>query len=93
MLDKVEDLQQELGAVHVTSPTSIKEACADTLGISPSQASFYPHRTTPTTKRKWKVIPANSSYRGALSTAVSKIVTTMIRHYDQDERQSDASLH
>ena len=29
----------ETGAVHVTSPTSINETCADTLSISPSTAS------------------------------------------------------
>ena len=38
-------------------------------------------------------MPANSSCGGALSTAVSKMVTRMVRHYDQDERQSDAPLH
>ena len=69
---------QEAGAVHVTSPTSIKETCADTLSISPSQASFNTQRTIPTTERKWKAIPANSSYGGALSTAVSKMVTRMV---------------
>ena len=43
---------QETGAAHVTSQTSIKEACADTLSVSPSQASFFTQRTTLTTERK-----------------------------------------
>ena len=85
--------KQETGAVHLTSPTSIKETCADTLSIFPSQASFYTQRTIPTTNRKWKVVPVNSSYWRALWIAVSKMVTRMVRHYDQDERQSDGSLH
>ena len=84
---------QETGAAHVTSQTSIKETCAGTLSISPSQAPFFTRRTIPTTERKWKVIPANSSYGGALSIAVSKMVTIMVRLHDQDERQSDAALH
>ena len=84
---------QETGAAHVSSQTCIKETCADTLSISPSQASFITQRTIPTTERKWKVIPANFSYGGALSVAVSNMVTTMVLHYDQDERQSDAALH
>ena len=31
----------ETGAAHVSSQTSIKETCADTLSISPSLASFF----------------------------------------------------
>ena len=53
---------------------------------------LFTQRTIPTTKRKWKVILANSSCGGVLSKAVSKMVTRLVRHYDQDERQSDASL-
>ena len=71
---------QETGAAHVSSQTSIKETCADTLSISPSQASSFTQRTIPTTERKWKVIPASSSYGGGLSIAVSKMVTRMVRH-------------
>ena len=84
---------QETGAAHVSSHTRNKETCADTLSIPPSQASFFKRRTIPTTERKWKVIPANPSYGGALSIAVSKMVTIMVRHYDQDERQSDSAHH
>ena len=76
---------QETGAAHVTSQTSIKETCADTLCVFPCLASFYTQRTVPTTEMKWKVIPANSSYGGALSMAVSNVVTKMVRHHDQDE--------
>ena len=28
-----------------------------------------------------------------MSIQVSKMVTRMVRHYDEDERQSDASMH
>ena len=91
-LTKSKTSNQETGAAHVTSPTSIKETCADTLRISPAKR-LCTQRTIPTTKRKWTVVPANSSYGGTLSIAVSKMVTRMVRHYDQDERQSDASLH
>ena len=84
---------QETGAAHVTSQTGIKETYADTLSVSPCQASFCIQRTIPTTERKWKVIPANSSYGRALPTAVSIMVTRLVRHYDQDERQPDAALH
>ena len=84
---------QETCAANVSGHTSIMEPYADTLSISPSQASFFQRRTIPTTERKWKVIPANSSYGTALPTAVSKMVTRMVRHYDQDKREPDAALH
>ena len=71
---------QETGAAHVSSHTSIKETCADTLSVFPSQASLFTQRTIPTTERKWIVIPANSSYGGALPTAVSQMVTRVVRH-------------
>ena len=84
---------QETGATHVSSYSSNKETCANTLSIPPSQASFFTQRTIPTNERKWKVIPAKSSYGGAPSVQVSKMVTRLARHYDQDERQSDAAVH
>ena len=81
------------GPCYKTSQTSIEEICADTLSISPSQASFFTQRTIPTTEMKWTVFPANSSYGGDLSVAVSETVTRKVRHYDQDERPSDAAVH
>ena len=84
---------QETGVAHVSSQTCNKETCANTLSISPSQASFFTQRTILTTERRWKVVPASPSYGGAFSKAVSKMVTRRVRHYDQDERQSDAALH
>ena len=44
---------QVTGAAYVTSQTSIQETGAATPSISPSQASFYPQKTIPTTERKW----------------------------------------
>ena len=75
---------QETGAAHVTSQTTIKEICADTLSVFPGQASLFTQRTIPTNEKKWQAIPVNSSYGRALSIAVSKVVTRMVRPYDQD---------
>ena len=84
---------RETGAAHVTSRTGIPWTGADTLSVF-SQPSVLVHTKNHSYDRKeWKVIPANSSDGGALPTAVSKMVTRMVRHYDQDERQSDAALH
>ena len=83
---------QETGAAHVTSQTQ-GNLCGHSQRFSQPSVLFQTKNHSPTTERKWKVIPANSSYGGALPTAVSKMVTRMVRHYDQDERQSDAALH
>ena len=50
-------------------------------------------RTIPTNEKKWTAIHAHSRYGGDLAVSVSKLVTTMLRHYGQDERQRDASRH
>ena len=59
----------------------------------PAKRSLFTQRTISSTERKWKVIPANSSYGGSLSTAISRMVTRLVPRYDQYERQSDAALH
>ena len=89
------ELQKAEGREPCLAPskTSIKETGADTLSVSPSQASFSTKRTILSTKRKWTIIPANWSFGGALPTAISKMVARLVRHYDQDERQLDAALH
>ena len=38
-------------------------------------------------------IDADPSPRSGLPAKVSKMVTKMVRHYDQDEREQDGSYH
>ena len=84
---------QETGAIHVSSYTRNKEICANALNILPTDESFYTKRTIPTNVKKWKVVPAHSRDGGSLAIAVSEMVTRMMRHYDQDEREPDGSTH
>ena len=93
-LTKSKTGNQETGAVHVKSPPSIKETCADTLSISPSPSVFLHTQNHSYDQEKMESYSCHfSSCGGALSVAVSKTVTNMARHNDQDERQSDVSLH
>ena len=71
---------QETGSTHVSNSSSNKETCANTLSIPPTQAFLYTKRTIPTNDGKWKVIHAHSPDGGDLATAVSKMVTRMVRH-------------
>ena len=75
------------------APKSIKETYASFPSIPPTKASLHTQRTIPTNERKWKVIHAHSPNGGYVATAVSKMVTKMLRHCDQEERQTDDSRH
>ena len=44
-------------------------------------------------EKEWKVLHAYSPDGGDLAVSVSMMVTTMLRHYDQGERQTDGSRH
>ena len=80
---------QETGAA---SDPSSRKLDADPVSFSLSPV-YYTKRTIPTKERKWKLIPSHSSYTGgSLSTAISQKVTRLVRHYDQEERQSDAAV-
>ena len=80
------EFYEEVGGTSI-----IKETCASPLSIPPPRASLYTQRTTATNDWKWKVIHAHSSNGGYVAVAVSMMVTKMLRHFDQDERQTDAS--
>ena len=88
---------QRLASRRLVRPMSRARQASRKLVRTPSafllaKRPFFTQRTIPTTERKWKVIPANSPYRGALSVQVSKMGARMVHHYDQYERQSDASI-
>ena len=63
------------------------------FSISPIQASFFPQRTFLRPRGSVKVIPARSSYGGSPDNSGLQNGYQMVRHCDQDERQSDAALH
>ena len=56
--------------------------------LTPRKASLFTKRTIPK-----NVIHAHSRDGGDLAVSVSKMVTTMLRHFDQEERQTDGSRH
>ena len=68
-----------------------KETCANPLS-NPLSDSLC-KTVIPTSERKWIAIDANPSPRNGLPTQVSKMVTKMVRHCDQDEREQDGSYH
>ena len=82
---------QETGAA---SHSSTRKLDADSVSVSLSPVYLFTTGPIPTAQRKWKIIPACSSCKGgSLSTAIPKLVTRSVRHYDQEDRQSDAAVH
>ena len=71
---------------------STKETSAR-LVIFATRVSLFTKRTIPTDEKSGQMIHAHSRYGGDLAVSVSKMVRTMLRHYDQDERQRDGSRH
>ena len=59
----------------------------------PNKASLYTRRTILTNEKKWITIHTHSRYGGDLAVSISKTLTTMLRHFDQEERQPDSSGH
>ena len=82
---------QESGRSEVyeerTVTKSFKETCAGPLSLTPRKASLFTKRTIPTCEKKWKVIHAHSPDGGHLAVSVSN----MLRHFDQEGRQTDGS--
>ena len=73
-LAKSKTSTQETGAA---SDPSSRKLDADPVSFSPSPV-YYTRRTIPSKERKWKIIPAYSSYgRGSLPTAISKMITRL----------------
>ena len=78
---------------EIWAPPSTKETRAGSLTFVPNKASLYTRRIIPTNEKKLFPIHAHSGYGSDSAVSISKTVTTMLRHLDQDERESDGSRH
>ena len=72
---------------------SIGETRAGFVNLVPNMTSVYTRKTTPRNEEKWIAVPSNPKRGSDLAIFISKTVTTMLRHFDQDERESDGSRH
>ena len=73
--------------------SGMKETRAGSLTLVPNKASQNIRRTIHTNEKKWITIHAHSRNGEELAVPISKAVTTMLRHFHQDERQTDGSRH
>ena len=96
-VNEIHDHKQELRSsnkllANLRAAPSTKETSADPAILTP-RAPLFTKRTIPTNEKKWITIHAQSRYGGDLAVSVFGLATTMLRHYDQDERQRDGSRH
>ena len=71
----------------------MKDTRAGSLSLIPNKASLYTRKIIPTNEKKWITLHARAGRGSDLAVSISKTVTTMLRHFDQDERESDGSRH
>ena len=77
----------------VTNPSSSSRLETNLVNLAEKPVCFT-KRTIVTQKRKWITIPKCSRYSGwSLSSQLSRMVSKLLRHFDQDERQTDGAVH
>ena len=71
----------------------IGETRAGFVSIVPYKVSIYTRKTIPRNEKKWITIHADPKLGSNLAILISKTVTTMLRHLDQDERDTGKQLN
>ena len=60
----------------------------------PTNPVYYSKEVIPVGERKRNDIPTFKCFKGdSLKAEISKLVMRLVRHYDQDERETDADVH
>ena len=73
-------------------PSSTKETRARPFRTPPDPVCYT--KSILVKESQWKGIPACRSLKGkSLSTAISKLVMRLVRHFEQDERETDGAVH
>ena len=86
--------EREPGSTKMEPSTSIEETHAKLLKNQTNPMYNCSESVIPVEERKWNDIPANQYLRGhTFEAEVSKLVMALARHYDQNERETDGSIH
>ena len=85
---------QGTGAAYVTSQTSIQETGADTPSISSQPSVLLSTKNHSYDREEVECCSCQVIVlRSPANSGLPKMVTRLVRHHDQDERQSDAEIH
>ena len=85
-------------AVDTAEPCSKdwRQSCVEETRATSSKGPetvCYTQSTIPIKEKKWKIIHGNTGKSEHLPTAISKFVTMLLRHRDQEERDTDGAIH
>ena len=73
--------------------SSIEETHATQFEIQ-TNPLYYSKEVLPIQERKWNDIPAYKYCKGnTFQAGISKLDMRLVRHYDQDERETDGAVH
>ena len=72
---------------------SIGETRAGFVNFVPNKSSVYTRKTIPRNEENWIAVLSNPTRGSDLTIFIFETVTTMLRHFDQGERESDGSRH
>ena len=76
------------------SSSSGSGGSSNPMSIHPRTKSIYMKKEIPKEDRIWTTIPGcQKCQRDSFETRICKCVTNMLRHHDQDERETDGSMH
>ena len=82
---------------HSPTETWVASSTGETregfLKLVPNKASSYSRKIIPRNEKEWITIHANPKRASDLAIFISKTVTSILRHFDQDERESERSRH
>ena len=92
LLDRFLAKESELCSTELDNPAS-RKLMRRSPKLRQVQCTFQ-KEVIPVGERKWNDIPSCESFKGdSLSAEISKMVLKLVRHYDQDERETDGAAH
>ena len=87
-------MQSEPGQANMEISWSIEETHASQPKIQSNPGNGHSEDSIPSKERKWNDILANRNLkRNTFESDVAKLVMKLVRHHDQDERETDGSFH
>ena len=72
---------------------SSDETHENQLKIQSNPVNDHSEESMSSEERKWDYIPAERNFKNYFEAEVSKLIMRLVRHYDQDVRETDGAVH
>ena len=74
-------------------PWCSEETHEKQLKIHSNPVNDHSEQSISSEERKSNCIPADGNFKNTVEAEVSKLVMRLVRHYDQNERETDGAVH